>query len=357
MLQLAEQFVDILVPLLFIGFALLAARLVALIAQRGARALFDRRRATIERRYREAVDLLLQPRRSPDAATVLLSAPRRDRRLIGAVLLAPLQVATGEIISSVRYAATLIDLPRLWRDDLRSARWWRRADAVRALGLIRDGSAYDDVVRLIDDDHEEVRAAAIEALGLVGDVRALPALLRALSDASRYQRARVVEALGRLGEDAVRPLAAFAATHPRDTEVVAEVLGHIGGAAAVDDLLRWTASELTAVRVAAFRALGTIGLDDRSHYHALKGLTDPSPEVRAMAARALGRAGRADAARYIAALLDDEWIAAAHAARALRRLGVHGSRALEARARDAGLPGDLARQMLWERGLAAGGPA
>ena len=213
----------------------------------------------------------------------------------------------------------------MWMEDLRGDRWWRRAEAVRALGLVQDSQAYDSIVRLLDDDHEEVRRAV-----------------------------RVVDALSRLGPDAVPAVADHGTAHPANAGVVAEVLGQIGGTLAIDDLVRWTSSADPAVRAAAVGALGTIGLDDRSYYHALRALSDTDPDVRGLAARALGRAGRVDAAPYVARLLDDEWIAAAHGARALRRLGAPGETALRARAGDTGLGGDLARQMLWEHSSAAG---
>ena len=72
-------------------------------------------------------------------------------------------------------------------------------------------------------------------------------------------------------------------------------------------------------------------------------------EVRAAAARALARSGRADAAPQLAGRLDDDWEVAAQSARALARLGEPGLAALRARvARGDGLGHDLARQVLWE---------
>jgi hypothetical protein len=67
-----------------------------------------------------------------------------------------------------------------------------------------------------------------------------------------------------------------------------------------------------------------------------------------MAARALGRSGRAAAVPYLSEHLDDAWLVAAHCATGLRRLGHDGSAALESRAAADGQAGDLARQMLWE---------
>ena len=78
-----------------------------------------------------------------------------------------------------------------------------------------------------------------------------------------------------------------------------------------------------------------------------------------MAARALGRSRRGDAAPYLAQHLGDEWLVAAHAATALRMLGPAGERELVARQDAPGLAGVLARQMLWERRSRpdGGGPA
>jgi HEAT repeat protein len=81
----------------------------------------------------------------------------------------------------------------------------------------------------------------------------------------------------------------------------------------------------------------------------LRALSDTDDEVRAMAARALGRSGRPDAAPYLAPLLDDSWIVAAHTVRALSALGAPGTAVLESRSIEDGRGGELARQMLWER--------
>ena len=103
------------------------------------------------------------------------------------------------------------------------------------------------------------------------------------------------------------------------------------------------------MRAAALQALGSLGLDDRAYYYMLRALGDTATAVRAMAARALGRSRRGEAAPYLAQHLGDEWLVAAHAATALRMLGPSGRARAEARQETPGLAGVLARQMLWER--------
>jgi len=187
----------------------------------------------------------------------------------------------------------------------------------------------------------------------------VPALLRALPDASRHQRARVVESIRELGPGVAHALIAHARVHPDDLATVAELIGFTGAANAHDDLLAWSSHGDPQVRAAALQALGSLGLDDRAYYYVLRALGDASDAVRAMAARALGRSRRADAAPYLAQHLGDEWIVAAHAATALRMLGPSGERELSARQEAPGLAGVLARQMLWERRSRpeGGGPA
>ena len=176
-------------------------------------------------------------------------------------------------------------------------------------------------MRALDEPHEEVRAAAVDALGRIGDPACGPILLARLRDESRHQRARVVEAIRSLGPSMMPILLEHARTHADDTAMTIDILGVVGGTAAIDSLLEWSGSPQPAVRAAALRAIGSIGLDDRSYFYALRGLDDEDADVRGMAARGLGRSGRQSAVPYLAAHLDDAWLVAAHCASGLRRLG------------------------------------
>jgi hypothetical protein len=349
MLQTAELLRRVLVPFLFIGGSLLGVLLAYLVTQRVVRELVWRRRQTLVTRYQRVIDTITQFSLMPQALERLRRAPAFHRRIVADLLLAPLHAARGDVVSHVRDAAVAIGLVEHWLADLQNRRWWLRADSVRALGLIEERSALPAIMRALDDEHEEVRAAAVEAAGTLGDPRAIPALLGHLADGSRYQRARVVDALRSLGPPVTPALVELARARPEHARLAADILGLIGTVAAVDPLLQWCGDSRSDVRAAALGALGSIGLDDRSYYFALRALGDSDPQARAMAARALGRGRREDAVGYLAERLDDEWLPAAQAAGALRRLGGAGVAALQARLRDEGQAGDLARQMLWSR--------
>jgi hypothetical protein len=357
MLQLADWLVSALVPFLVVLSALLVTLLAVLVGQRGIRELQDRVRHRLIDRYQPVVTRMIAENTPAAGLATLAAAPPEHRRVIGSLLLRPLAVAGGEVVGPLREVAARLGLTDLWFADLRSRHWWSRANAARAIGLIGESRGLDGLLRALEDDHEEVRAAAVEGLGRLGDPQAITPLLRTLSDSARFQRPRVVEALGRLGPSVAPLLLEYVRQEPDDAVLAAEVLGMIGGAETVAGLTAWAAADDPHLRAAAIGSLGSIGLDERTFYFALRALADPEPAVRAQAARALGRSSREDAAPYLAPCLEDEWQVAARAARALRALGAAGIRCLEARAQAEGLPGDLARQMLWEQRVLGRGPS
>ncbi|MBI2188254.1 MAG: HEAT repeat domain-containing protein, partial [Acidobacteria bacterium] len=316
-----------LVPFLLANSLALGALFGYLLASRAADELAARYRQRLIVRYRPLIEVLLTDPALGDAIARLEQSPRHHRRVIASLLLAPLDVATGTLVDRVQAAARVLGLIDLWTRDLGSRHWWIRADSARALGLVDDHAALGGLIAALDDSHDEVRAAAVEALGMLGGQRAIAALVARLSDESRHQRARVVDALRKLGEPVTSELIAYARAHLGEAADSIEVLGLVGGPAAVDDLIAWCSDWRPSIRASALQALGSIGLDDRSYYYALRGLADDHAEVRAMAARALGRSRRADAVPYLSEHLNDEWQVAAHAAEALRALGTPGLQA------------------------------
>jgi hypothetical protein len=357
MIEFADRIHAALAPFLVAGSVTLGALFAYLLGRHGVDVLTARRRERLIARYRPVVESLLTAPVPDEAIARLQRSPWRHRAVIARLLLAPLAVATGAFVDDVHAAARALGLIERWTRDLESRHWWIRADGARALGLVRHHAALGALIAALDDDHDEVRAAAVEALGTSGDPAAIAALVPRLSDESGHQRARVVDALRKLGEPVTPALLEYAREHLGEFDYALEVLGLIGGPAAVDDLLIWSGDERPPVRASALQALGSIGMDDRAYYYALRGLADDQPEVRAMAARALGRSRRADAVPYLAARLDDEWEVAARAAEALRALGPPGLDRLKAQITSGGYTGELARQMVWEEQATGAGGA
>ena len=354
MVTVVSFFIAVLVPLIILSAIALGLMLLFLLLQRGIDELRYRRRQTLIARYRETINALLSPDATNADVYRVARIPARHRPVVEAMILTPLALSTGSVVERLREAARVTGLIAQWAGQLSNRRWWVRADSVRALGLVREHRALPLLVAALDDDHEEVRAAAVEALGFIGDPASIPVLLSRLPDQSRNQRARIIEALHEFGDTATPALVEHARVHINDAVVVADVLGLIGGHVAAEELKSWMVMPRADVRTAALRALGSIGLDQDGAIVALQALDDPDPGVRAMAARALGRAGRQGAAAHLARHLDDEWVVAANCADALRKMGGIGLDLLHVRSIEDGYVGDLARQMLWERGAAEG---
>jgi HEAT repeat protein len=349
MLAIADRFRHVLVPFLLVGTAILALVLIGLLVARGIDELRFRRRQRRARACQPLLDRLLHPDATGPLDDDFLRGFARYDDVLAQLLVAPARVATGSMIDRLREAASRLGLLERWRGELQSRHWWMRAEAARALGLLRETTASPSLLAALDDDHEEVRASAVEALGYIGNADAIPVLLSKFTDQSRHQRVRVVESLRCFGSAAVPPLLAYDNAHPEEAATVAGLLGIIGHASAVDHLLHRAADDRPAVRTAALQALGSIGLDDRSYYHVLRALmSDAEPEVRAMAARALGRSGRRDAMPYLDRHLTDDWVVGAQCGAALKALGARGHETLLAHLRERGAAGDLARRMLFD---------
>lgn len=335
-----------LVPVLATTAAVLALLVVTILTSRTVTEARARREHRIELAYRPLVDALADREQAGRAIKALASIPAAHRDVVARSLVALLRVTGGATVTNVRKAAHVMGLTAQWKAELDSRRWWRRAHAARALGWVEERSAVLGLVGRLDDRHEEVRAAAVEALGRLGDVRALAPLVEGLWDDSGLQHARVVLALREFGATAVEPLLAHERKHHAATAIIADLLGAVGEASALEPLTEWCSDAAPEVRAAALRALGTLGTCDRTYYYALRALGDDDVEVRAAAARALGRSKRQEAAPYLAEALHDDWEVAVESAHGLRDLGEAGRRELERATSGPALA--LARQMLWE---------
>jgi HEAT repeat protein len=349
MLHIADVIRRVLIPFLLVAGIVVLLLLLGLLIARAIDEIRFRRRQRLIAKCRPLVDALLLPRPPSGLVKTLGNELRGHRDVLTELLIAPARVATGGVIDVLRAAAAELGLIDRWRRELTNRRWWVRADAARSLGLLKEPSSVDLLVATLDDDHEEVRAAGVEGLTHILDPRTVPVLVSKLPDQSRHQRVRLIEALHRFGSVAVAPVLAYEREHPEDRAMLAQLLGVIADPAAIEPLARWMDDERSPVRAAAMQALGLVGVDQRTYYHALRALSsDSDPEVRAMAAWALGRSGRKEAAPYLAKRLQDEWIVAAHSATALRALGAAGIAVLRGVADDKGVAGDLARQILFE---------
>lgn len=330
------------------GAALTVLLALLLLAQRPVLAFHVARRRQLAHRYQQPIARALSG--DPVATGVLVSSPQRHRLFLAELLITPLiDDRDRRRIDATRALVRALSLLPLADRYLRSRWWWRRAIAVRAVGLLQMTDRTAAIVAALDDEHTEVRGAALDALTDVHDPASLPALVVRLHDPS-LPPGRRTAALAAFGADCellVLELSAIDAGHRLN---YAEALALFGTARSRPALCDWAADERGEVAAAAFAALAHVGLDEQALPIAVRALDSADVHVRANAARALGGyAGPCDAASALARHLDDAWPVAVQAARALRSLPDAAGRAvLQASAARSGLPGLLARQMLWE---------
>ena len=151
MLRIADFFIAALIPFLILSAAALTVMLAFLIGQRGLDEVQFQRKRKLTERYRALVDSLLQPESGDRALVELAKVPARHRYVIETMLLKPLVVSTGSVVERLRDAARAAGLIDAWVRQLQSRRWWVRAEAVRALGLVRDVRALNLLTAALDD--------------------------------------------------------------------------------------------------------------------------------------------------------------------------------------------------------------
>ena len=186
---------------------------------------------------------------------------------------------------------------------------------------------------LLLDEDRDVRATALNALVGLEVVDARDLVRAGLRDTDVFVRATAAKLAGDVQDPAVAPdLARVLSedTDPAPRQRAAESLARLGGETAIEALAGALDDPVETVRMAAIDGVRTLD-PDRSREELIGLLLgDPSWEVRALAARALGSATDASAvvAHLERALTDANEFVRAAAANALR---AHGHEVKDAR--------------------------
>jgi HEAT repeat protein len=290
-----------------------------------------RRRARIEAVWRGRVDALVVdgaalPAVHPHERQVVLDLLLRYR----AMLRGPEAERLTDYLDAQGYVSRAVA-------GLDSRNRWRRAAAAGQLGRMRSDAAVAALVKLMDDQSEDVRMVAARSLAAIGDPVAVDALASALADPSRWTATTVASDLVALGPAAVPTLVEIAAAADADRAgahdaaiTAVRVLGEIRDPRAEPVLidLLGSAADLN-VRARAAAALGAVG--GPLAPPALRvALQDEAWQVRAQAAASLGSLGdRGSVSELSAVIADESWWVRRNCAEALGGLGAPGRAALE----------------------------
>jgi HEAT repeat protein len=339
-----SRYAPLMVRAAIVSSATMAA---AVVVERAVFGLQQARRRRLTQQYRPLVQRALEG--DDTARRELLASPPRHRLAVARLLIEPLiDDRDPERIARTREIAQGMSVIHLADRYLRSPLWWRRALALRALGLVQATDHTAQLVAALDDSHPDVRAAALDGLADLHDPAALQAIVVRVHDLSLH-RGRRGAALKAFGSDGEPFLLELSEVDPENRLNYIHALAICGTARSRPVLCRWTRDARIEVRATAFEALAYVGLDEDAARVAIDGLESVDPRVRAMAAYALrGWQGPGDAAASLARHLDDTWAVAVRAARTLQSMGHPGLVELQARASRPDISGMLARQMLWQ---------
>jgi HEAT repeat protein len=225
---------------------------------------------------------------------------------------------------------------------LHSARKWsERTHAAEVLGLAGAPTAIPALVAALRNPHEDeasVKATVAAALAKLRDEAAIPLLVKELFDVDERSSRNVAEALVAFGPLAVPALVELLGDPGHSTARVwaARVLGRIGDARAVDELVARLHDRDDRLRMAAAEALGTIG-DPRALQAIVRAtLRDPASQVRAQAAGAIARIeGERAVDVLVAALADPDYATRIRALEAFETMRIDDTSPLETALRDA----------------------
>jgi HEAT repeat protein len=207
-------------------------------------------------------------------------------------------------------------------------RWIRRATAAEILGWTGSSSAVPALIETALDASGEpppVRNAALRSLERIRHPGAVPPLIAALGSEETWFQPRAATVLARIGGPAVEPLVRELADASRPAVIrrwAAHVLGEIGDRRALRRLHEALADVDPELRARAAKALGR--LRDASSVGPLldRLLTDPSAFVRTSVARALGQLPTRETVEFLTrSLSDPEWWVRLRAVESLANLG------------------------------------
>ncbi len=177
---------------------------------------------------------------------------------------------------------------------LRSRRWWVRAAAADRLRRLAVSRAAGPLLGRLEDRHEQVRLVAARALADLGDTGVVRPLLASLTGSSRWatiQAASILTTLGPAGADTLAAVLREEAARadggdPRRLRLLLDSLAEAGDRDAGNAVAPFLAHHDPDIRARAARVLGRLGAPGAARLLA-PALADPAWPVRAQAAAAL----------------------------------------------------------------------
>ncbi|MBI3754753.1 MAG: HEAT repeat domain-containing protein, partial [Deltaproteobacteria bacterium] len=185
-----------------------------------------------------------------------------------------------------------------------------RANAALAIAKINPERALPEVMRLLQDEFDDVRNAAVDAMCAIArtlDRDVTPYILPLLSADDPYVREKAVVMLERIG--GIAEIEKVRLALKDDSPVVRKAAVHAIERCSVEgyaqDIILALADEDRDVRIAAAMALGNLRTE-KAVEHLLSLLEDEDIWVKATTIESLGKIGKGSAIKAIKGFVDDE---------------------------------------------------
>jgi HEAT repeats len=189
--------------------------------------------------------------------------------------------------------------------ELHDRRWWKRAEAVRELRMMRVKRAAEEIAGLLSDQSGEVKLLAFEAVIDLEGISSLPVLAGMLREVTTWNAinfARIITDRRHEAAPYIYPLLRHTDVSVRSFAV--RLLGILRSVDAVPALIRIAGTGRPAEMREALIALGLIG-DGRAVDVCSISLGSSEADVRIAAAIALGSFGAPETVSKLASLLED----------------------------------------------------
>lgn len=216
--------------------------------------------------------------------------------------------------------------PAFYQQRLKTGNRYKRAEAAEKLGRIGSTKATSNLIETLKDSSKDVRSIALRSLAMIGDHRAHPYLIEKLSQIESEKGAVFIPILKdvfvSLGESIVPLILSKMGGYDIKTlSIVIEILGEIGSKKPVSILISHLEHNNPEIRAKAARALGKIR-DISSVPNLLKMEKENVWFVRLQICRALGSIGDPKGIDFLTKMLVDEnWQVRAASAESLRMIG------------------------------------
>lgn len=310
--------------LISLSFLLFVALVVAI--RRLVRSIYFSKLDRERERFKKKIDMFLEGKVMINSAELKFRKKSIRWQAVEDLLLRARESTFNENKLRVTKLLEKLGYTAYYQKMLKSGNRWQRSLAADKLGRIGSETSTRHLLEALNDPDMEVRSVALRSLGVISDPKAFPLLMTKLPRITTEEEgvfaSTLKNTLIKLGEPMVPSILSKMDECDEEMQgLLIECLGEIGSRRATSTLIGKLASPNPEIRAKAARALGKIR-EPSVVPSLLRAGEDKVWFVRLQVCRALGMIGDVKAIDFLSRRLTDEnWQVRATAAESLRQLG------------------------------------